>query len=304
VNEQKTGRFIAWSLQLWGECVDPSQAKMWQPAEYGEPDEEEIGSDPTATYSKKPKPTDHLPDDHASASGEADQPGLERPTATPAPPAGGDKPESTPVSGEEGESEIDGGVFNGVKNLASNSTWLASAGAIMVIFGASIGAFFYFRARNRRRNLFGLANDGEGARGAYAPVSEDVPMGLLARGRNKLSGKGGAGGRGTGAGGSKELYDAFGDGPSDDSESDDGADGKGGRAGLRYHDNFLEDEGEEREEYTDDNDQPERLESGTLAAERGGSGTASRSRSPREGQGSGSASSESWQDAAEDLRRG
>lgn len=284
VNSQKTGRFIAWSLQLWGECVDPALAKDWAPAEEGMPDEEEIGSDPTATVTQKPKPTEGLPDDHAAATGEADQPGLERPTATP----GNEdiaEPTTTPSAGdsETDETGIDQGLFDGVKGLASNSTWLASAGGIIVLFGAGIGAFFFFRARNRRRNLFGLSNDGEGARGAYAPVSEDVPMGLLARGRRKLGGRGSAGG-GSNAAGTKELYDAFGDGPSDESDSDDGD--KGETAGLRYHDDFLEDEGEEREGgYKDD--EPEKP----------------RSHSPREGQGSGSASSESWQDAGEDLRK-
>jgi len=136
--------------------------------------------------------------------------------------------------------------------------------------------------------LFGLANNGEGARGDYAPVSEDVPMGLLARGRRKLGGGGGAG-----AAGSKDLYDAFGDGPSDESEDGDDARLSGSTA-LKYHDDFLEDEGDDgraegkrQTEYQDD-DQPEREASGST---------------PRaEAHGSRSGSSGSWQDAADEAR--
>jgi kexin len=183
--------------------------------------------------------------------------------------------------------------LGGVTDLASSSSWLAGAGGIIVLAGIGIGAFFLLRSRRKSRNLFGLANNGEGARGDYAPVAEDVPMGLLERGRRKLGGGGGSG-----AAGSKDLYDAFGDGPSD--ESDDEGDGRlNESAALRYHDDFLEDEGEDGRgdvkgqagyDVVDD-DQPER-EAGSGS---GPSGT-------REAHGSRSGSSGSWQDAADEAR--
>lgn len=274
VNPDTTGRFIAWSLQLWGECIDALIAKPWEPAGEGESDQEEIGSDPTAIISQKPKPTEHLPGDHGEAEGEANQPGLGG-TAT-------STPTGTALQNiTEPTGDVDEGFFYGIETLGANSTWIAGSGMIIVLAGSAIGAFFFFRARRRRRNLFGLANRGEGARGAYAPVSEDVPMGLLERGRRKLGGGQKAGP------GSKELYDAFGDRPSDDSD-DGGSPAGDDRTALRYHDDFLgDDEAEPTHppEYRDE-PRPERARTGRRA----------------EGE-SNSGSSSSWQDAAEDVPR-
>lgn len=304
VNPDKIGRFMAWSLQLWGEVVDPALARDWAPAEYGEPDEEQTGSDPSTVISQKPKPTDHLPEDHASATGESHLPGLATTTAADTAPA---QTTGTAPSEELGEP----GFLGGVGDLATNSTWLAGAGGIILLAGLGAGLFFFIRSRSKRnsRNLFGLANDGQGgARGDYAPVSEDVPMGLLARGRRKF-GRGGAGGAGGGAGaaGTKELYDAFGDGPSDESDQDDDDTRRLNEStALRYHDDFLEDEADaegddtrrsqaghsqSRNQYVDDDDddQPAREEEVTS-----GPGAAA--------VGSNSGSSGSWQDAAEDVR--
>jgi kexin len=267
-NPDKIGRFVAWSLQLWGESVDPALTKPWAPAEEGQPDEEQTGSDPTTVINQKPKPTDHLPDDHASAPGESHLPGLVTTTVA-------DAVEPTTTSGQS-EELGEPGFLGGVTDLASSSSWLAGAGGIILLAGVGVGAFFLLRARNKRRNLFGLANNGEGgARGDYAPVSEDVPMGLLERGRRKLGGRGAGG-----AAGSKDLYDAFGDGPSDESEDDDAPE----TGALRYHDDFLDDEGDERRSREEEDDQPERQVERSEAI------------------GSGSGSSGSWQDAADEVR--
>jgi kexin len=277
-NPDKIGRFVAWSLQLWGEAVDADLAHPWAPAEEGQPDEEQTGSDPSTVISQKPKPTAHLPDDHASAPGESHLPGLATTTAA-------DTVEPTSSTGES-EELGEPGFLGGVTDLASSSSWLAGAGGIILLAGVGAGLFFLLRARKRRRNLFGLANDGQGgARGDYAPVSEDVPMGLLERGRRKLGG-----GRTGGPAGSKELYDAFGDGPSDESDEDD--DGKLGESTtLRYHDDFLEDEGNRDEHDEGDDDQPARETVG-----------ASTSAGRVETHESRSGSSGSWQDAAEEAR--
>jgi kexin len=270
-NPEKTGRFVSWSLQLWGECVDPSLATQWQPAEEGQPDQEEIGSPTVPGTQKKPKPTDHLPDDHEEAEGEAHKPGL------------GGSTESDNQS-----DQVDEGFFDGIQSLASNSSWIAGAGMIVVLIGAGIGAVFFFRSRNRKRNLFGLSNNGEGARGAYQPVGdEDVPMGLLERGRRKLGSSSAGAGKG-----SKELYDAFGDGPSDESD-----DGQGGdeNAALRYHDDFLGDDDQEEDgssKLPEYRDEPENRGHDTL-----GEGSSTPQRDLR----SHSGSSSSWQDAAEEV---
>jgi len=262
--------------------VDASLAKQWWPAEEGQPDEEETGSDSTAVVSQKPKPTAHLPGDHGEATGEADQPGLGGTATSPA--TGTAEADITEPTGD-----VDEGFFDGIESLGANSTWLAGAGMIIVLAGSAVGGFFYFRARRRRRNLFGLANSGEGARGTYAPVAEDVPMGLLERGRRKLGGGAKAGP------GSKDLYDAFGDGPSDESDNEREGDE---RTALRYHDDFLGDDDQDPgsadpPEYRDEPD----ARDGKRSAERVGR---------KEGEGnsnSNSGSSSSWQDAAEDAGR-
>ena len=250
--------------------MDPSLATRWQPAEEGQPDQEEIGSPTVPGTQKKPKPTDHLPDDHENAEGEAHKPGL----------GGGSESTDPPDQADEG-------FFNGIQSLASNSSWIAGAGMIVVLIGAGIGALFFFRARNRRRNLFGLSNNGEGARGAYQPVGEeDVPMGLLERGRRKL----GSGSAGAGQG-SKELYDAFGDGPSDESD-----DGRGEEnAALRYHDDFLGDDEQDEDRspgLPGYRDEPEDDGRDALGESSG---------TPQRDLRSQSGSSSSWQDAAEDV---
>ncbi|WVQ78821.1 hypothetical protein IAT38_000912 [Cryptococcus sp. DSM 104549] len=269
INPDKTGRFVAWSLQLWGESVDPALARLWAPAEEGMPDEEQTGSDPTSVISQKPKPTQLLPGDHGEASGEADKPGLGSATAPPAPTATGTEDEDVAEPTGATDAAADEGFFSGITTLASSSTWLAGAGMIIVLAGAGIGAFFYFRSRSRRRsrNLFGLANDGAGGRGAYEPV-EEVQMGLLERGRRKFGG------------------------------------GVDERTGLRYHDDFLEDDaphptGEIHEtEYKDEPEEEEGKE---------GKGKGKGKERQREGEGetaSGSSGSGSWQDAAEEASEG
>nr|XP_018264864.1 kexin [Kwoniella dejecticola CBS 10117]OBR87022.1 kexin [Kwoniella dejecticola CBS 10117] len=320
-NPEKTGRFVAWSLQLWGETIDASKAKLWQPAEEGQPDQEQTGSDPSATTTQKPKPTDHLPGDHGDATGEATKPGLVSTTGQQAQPTttdGGDEEDISEPTGITDE-DADEGFFSGITTLSSNSTWIAGAGMIILLSGVGVGAFFYYRSRKRRQNLFGLSNNGEGARGAYAPVSEDVPMGLLERSRKKFGGKSAGGAAGPGGAGSKELYDAFGDGPSDsESEGDE-------RTGLRYHDDFLEDEDHEHE-HDHERDQPPRTSAVRLGEEGGqgdseyrddpdpkspGSGPEEKGKSKdisattagTTASASGSGSSSSWQDAAEDVNR-
>lgn len=285
-NPDKIGYFIAWSLQLWGSVIDPALAKVWAPAEEGEQDEEQTGSDPSATLTQKPKPTEHLPGDHGEAEGESDQPGLAYPTATL---GGGDDDIALPT---DDPSE---GMFDGIENLAKSSTWLAGAALIIVLTGGVVGAILFFRNRRRQKSLFGLSNNGEGARGVYAPVSEDVPMGLLERGRRKL----GVGSSSGANKGSKDLYDAFGDGPSDD-EDDEDDEGTNEQTALRYHDDFLGDDdvspgvGEKLPKYRD---------TGAEAEGEAHTDVDEEVSRPIGGIDSTSGSSSSWQDAAEDIGR-
>lgn len=254
------GRFVAWALQLWGEAKDASIATDWSPAKAGEIDEELTGSENMPKPSK-PKPTDLLPGDHGEVI-----------------PSGGNKPSNLP-----GENQADEGVFAGMDKLKEHPGWVGGALFVVVLAAVGTGALFFVRNRRRRARL-GLD------RAAYAPVAEEVPLGFVERSRQRLGM-----GRDRRAEEAKELYDAFGDGPSDDDSDDE-------RAALRYHDSFLED------------DEPQASGSGTsgkLSHEDNASPDddqppAYRDREddgPGTPHGESAGSSSSWQDAADDVRR-
>ncbi|KAL1411825.1 pheromone processing endoprotease [Vanrija albida] len=248
------GHFKKWSLQLWGDALVPEHARPWEPAREGEEDEEEIGTQPT-TYTRKPKPTDHpvpaegLPE---TAIGENTKPT-------------GAVDDSDKESSGGAPGGADEGIFDGIDGLRKHSAWLAGAFLVVLLAALSGGAFFLYRQK-KRRDALGLAGGAGAARGAYAPVADDeVPMGLLERGARSIGLR-----QKRTSPESKELYDAFGDGPSDD-ESDAGANES---TALRYHDSFLEDDEDhtphaggsgggshdahEPPAYRDDEDQPPR----------------------------------------------
>jgi kexin len=242
-------------------------------------DEEMTGSAnyaPGNAIPQKPKPTDLLPGDH----GEAAPPGAQPTGEADAEPAGG---------GSASE-----GVFDGIDALRKHSAWLAGAFLIVLLAALAGGGYFLYRSRKRAAAL-GLAGD-NGARGAYAPVSEDVPMTLFGRRKPRAEE-------------SKELYDAFGDGPSDDEDDETTA--------LRYHDRFLEDDEPEAsgsgsreragDEYAGSRDEPPAyFDADEEEAEGKGKGKSparSGSTSPAVVSpviGASNTSSSSWQDAADD----
>lgn len=284
-NPQNVGSFQSWALQLWGEAQDASKAKDWRPAEFGQPDEEEVGSDPmpTTQLPQKPKPTDLLPSDHGHAGGAV------LPTTSPAS-TDEDIAEPSASSDADNEAGADEGVFDGIDALRKHSAWLGGAFLIVLLAALGGGGYFLLAARRKRQRLFGL-HGGDGARGAYAPVPEDVPLSLMERGRRAVGMRR--------EGESKELYDAFGDGPSD--ESDDEVDE---HTALRYHDSFLDDHDGEDEDAT-----PQASGSGSRTA----AGEPPAYHDDDEGESANttsspaelvqSTSSGSWQDAADDVRR-
>lgn len=296
------GTFNQWSLQLWGGAKDAAKATVkWFPAEFGEVDEEMTGS---ANYGEgsqlpqKPKPTALLPGDHGEAV----------PTDGTANPSTADEPAQPTVTGSDGDVDSEPatggsaseGVFDGIDTLRKHSAWLGGAFLIVLLAALAGGGYFLYRSRKRAAAL-GLAGD-NGVRGAYAPVDEEVPLTMLQRGARKFRRKK--------EGESKELYDAFGDGPS---ESDDDE-----TTALRYHDRFLDDDDHESE-----HDVPVASGSGSASRELGqppayydedadadveevvGKGKGkSPDRSPGTGSpvlvGESNTSSSSWQDAGDD----
>jgi len=183
------------------------------------------------------KPTNHLPDDHGTAEGEAHKPSFPQDDAA-AP--------SSSTSAATGE-----GYFSHITDLLKSSTWLFVALALTLLFAGGI-IFYFWRRRIRRRSSSN-----------YTVVPGDsLGMSALERGG---SARGGAR--------SKELYDAFGE-VSDD-EADEGVALVGNRP-EGFHSGFLRDDEEEdaqkpyRDHPEDSADRPQQT-SGHLSPQHNGS---------------------------------
>lgn len=221
---KKTGNFWAWSMTLWGQSIDPTKAIPWnfppESIEYhetlaGAPSTTVVHLPPGGGASQLPKPTDHLPPNHGSAPGEDHQ----------------DFTNGTNISIPEADTIY----LHGFK-----SKFVFAAAGVVVIFTASLAAFFVIRSRRSR--IEKGAGDYE-----FVPGEEDdnVAMRTLERGGRKGGQKGTR---------TKELYDAFGEGSSEED-----ADELDERAGLtmRYKDDpqrgidaplAIDDEEEEEEQ--------------------------------------------------------
>lgn len=280
----KTGTFYSWSMQLWGSAIDADKAKP-----YELPDEEDMyPNDPlntgqghgqsesddaaatmttttelgttaaTETTKAYVKPTVHLPDDHAEATGEAHSSFGE---AYPTPPAfsnDGDDAIAAPK-----EEDVDGGgttksggssslydqtegYLAGLSTLVGSTTWLFVAFGTIVIFVAGATAFLVLR-RRRATKLGGGRRGGGGRHGSGAAFdflpqsdfddeddlldgSERLPMSAMERG--------GGGRRGSErvrlseddddddrrGGRTRELFNAFALDSDDDGEDEDDRD--------------------------------------------------------------------------------
>ncbi|GAA5995243.1 hypothetical protein JCM5350_002797 [Sporobolomyces pararoseus] len=289
----KTGTFYSWSMQLWGSAIDSSKAKPYElpeeedqfpndPLNTGEGQTTpsnvatEIGSgqtsDPLSPTKAYVKPTVHLPDDHAEATGEAHSSFGE---AYPTPiPNSSDGDVKTPGDSAQEEEEHDvsipsfatetsksgslydqtPGYLAGLSTLVGSTTWLFVAFGTIVIFVAGATAFLVLR----RRRSKGV---GAGGRGAFdfLPQSdfdddedgEGMPMSAMERGRVRLGDdENGGGGR------TRELFNAF--ALNSDEEEEDSEDEQDRRRvrrsgeGVEYSDRAMEsfldeDEDDERQ---------------------------------------------------------
>ncbi|CCA68478.1 probable KEX2-endoproteinase of late golgi compartment [Serendipita indica DSM 11827] len=225
----EAGSILGWSMTLWGSAIDPEDTEK-----YKLPDDPNEGHNlpphPTATTSTSKqhvKPTHHLPEDHGSQSGEATRPAF-HPT--------GSKPGTAPTNSSS-TLPTDEGVFTHMYDLMRNQLWLIGAFGIVIIFGVGAGVFLWRRRQMAKR-----------AKGTYAQIPGDnMPMRSM-EGQTAGSGEPGSGERS--AGGTRELYDAFGVGSDDEDEADEHSALTGGgasryvqQATVSYHDGFLDDEG-------------------------------------------------------------
>lgn len=229
-------------MMLWGSAIDASKAVKFElPA--AEVDDHELEPHPTATAEddktkQHPKPTDFLDTDHAALPGETTKPAF--PNAKPVP--------TGPSNGESTEmpNAPDEGTFTHMYDLLSSQTWLFAAFGLVALFGIGAGVYFWRRRRQRLQK-----------RSAYAALSGGDEIGMTDRdsaGRSLL------GRPGRRAGGTRELYDAFGvlsDEEEDDhddhprrrhgDDDEDTLQGAGGydidSRGVQYHAEFLDDDG-------------------------------------------------------------
>lgn len=208
---------------LWGASADAEQATLYQLPP--EHDTFPPFDDPPEKDTPSTTKT-HLKPTHFLSS---DIPAAPTGTAGAVPSV---SPTSTPTPDE--------GWFAGMGNLVSNQKWVFGAAAVVLLFGIGAGIFFWRRRRQARARYSSLP--GEEGRGG---------------GEMSMSGMGGSGG------GTRELYDAFGE-VSDDEEDE--------NAPLQSHpDRPLSrhsQEGEDR--YRDD---PRTVEARETAASPAGSGS-------------------------------
>lgn len=251
------GTFVGWSMQLWGSAIDPNIAEPYRLP--GDPDDDDavFDEDATATSdmpastpaSLQPtktfdKPTSHLPDDHAEATGEAhstfgdgyhtptDAAAAEEPTSSTLPLD--EEEEDASDEDDNGPTLLSPGYLAGVSALVGSSTWLFVAAGVIVVFVASVTAFFLLRRRTDR------AGGNRGGAYDFAPMTDEDDMPMSAMERGGLL-------RGSQQARTRELFNAFALHSDEEDESDDDeADRKRGKvaytdAGVRVAVTHLRD---------------------------------------------------------------
>lgn len=206
-------------MSLWGSVIDPALAKEYivpQVEHTLPPDYEAENPDSSGTTKVLPKPTDHLPGDHDQAEGEATKPAFPEPTKAPGSIINTSTSTILSATGTTVPT-VDEGLTSQLSNLFGKKGWIFGAGAIVLLFGAGVGIFFWRRAVRRRQNYTSLPGD-------------EVPMTSIRQGS---------------AGRTRELYDAFGEVSDDDEDADERTRLRGGRdpgAGVEFHAGFLDDD--------------------------------------------------------------
>lgn len=213
------GKFLGWTMSLWGSVIDPAKAKEYivpQIEHTLPPDHEAENPDSSTTTKVHPKPTVIPPGDHDQAGGGTTEPASSQPTKTPEPAT---STLSTPSNstGTTMVPTIDEGLTSQLSNLFGEKGWIFGAGAVVILFGVGVGIFFWRRAARRRRDYTSLPGD-------------EVAMTSIRQG---------PGGR------TRELYDAFGEVSDDEDDVDEQTELRGGRnsrTGLGFHESFLDDD--------------------------------------------------------------
>ncbi|KAF8636620.1 hypothetical protein AX17_003430 [Amanita inopinata Kibby_2008] len=223
---EHNGTFLGWNMMFWGSAIDPEKTTKYEllavddvlpPAE--DPPRPVLA--PTATKTH-PRPTEHLPGDHASAEGENTRPAF--PTTKPATSTSPTTMAPTSIMAP------DEGWFADMSKLISSQKWFFGALAVVILFGMAAGVFFWRRRVLRRRKA------------AYSSLSATDEVTMSSLGGGQVGSRSRSGGR------TKELYDAFGE-VSDDEDADEQTGLRAGRSGERsppvglgFHSGFLDDD--------------------------------------------------------------
>jgi kexin len=229
--EGHSGKFLGWSMTMWGSVIDPTKAKKYEvplvdgtlPPLFPVEDQPPATATSEAVVSTKTlmKPTAHLPTDHADAPGETHKPAFPGSNSTTTKPVEDEASGGTEQSGSATTTPTaDEGWFSDLSNLMTNQVWFFVALGAVVIFGAAAGLFFWRRSVRRRQNYTSLPAD-------------EVAMRSVGSGGGRTSAR------------SKELYAAF-----NEEDDDEDADEETGLrrvpdqspVGLGYHSGFLEDD--------------------------------------------------------------
>lgn len=206
VNEHN-GTFTDWRITLWGECIDPSiQGLHPMPTETDDDDHDVISAEvSTATVATVKPEESHLdnPTNHIN------RPVNVKPTANVKPTTNDIKPSPPASSPATPSPTISATAIPSATALPSDNflphyfptfgvskrtqIWIYGALAIIILFCAGLGTYFYLQRRKRIRN----------SRDRY----EFEMLGDQEDGGTGVNGRGGKGTRGRRRAG--ELYDAF-----------------------------------------------------------------------------------------------
>ncbi|KAF2674617.1 kexin precursor [Microthyrium microscopicum] len=230
IENKNKGTFTDWRIKLWGESIDPAvQGMLPMPTENEDKDHDvDVTTGVIGTTSVQPKPTSNI----IVTTGLPTRPSIVKPTDSPnasSTDSSTGSPTSvaqTPPSESQGESagETNGKLDEAVPSPSPTGSsflpsvfptfglskrtqiWIYGALALILIFVASLGAYFFVQRRRRLRNNprdnyeFAMLDDQEETDGMLASTTR--------RGRRRRAG---------------ELYDAFAGESDEDLFSDDDA---------------------------------------------------------------------------------